>query len=66
VSKLGRRRLDESTGYYVVAKKLALELAASVNGVRGVVDRLRVAPGERRGDGAVRDSVAGRSSPSGA
>jgi osmotically-inducible protein OsmY len=42
----------------VAAKKLALELAASVNGVRGVVDRLRVAPGERRGDGAVRDSVA--------
>src|SRR5688572_19676294 len=42
----------------VAAKKLALELAASVNGVRAVVDRLRVAPGERRGDGAVRDSLA--------
>lgn len=42
----------------VAAKKLALELAASVNGVRTVVDRLRVAPGERRGDGAVRDSLA--------
>jgi osmotically-inducible protein OsmY len=42
----------------VAAKKLALELAASVNGVRGIVDRLRVAPGERRGDGAVRDSAA--------
>jgi len=26
--------------------------------VRGVVDRLRVAPGEARGDGAVRDSLA--------
>jgi osmotically-inducible protein OsmY len=26
--------------------------------VRGVVDRLRVAPGERRGDGAIRDSFA--------
>lgn len=42
----------------VAAKKLALELAASVRGVRGVVDRLRVDPGERRGDGAVRDSLA--------
>ncbi len=42
----------------VAAKKLALELATSVRGVRTVVDRLRVAPGERRGDGAVRDSLA--------
>src|SRR5918993_779688 len=42
----------------IAAKKLALELAASVSDVRGVVDRLRVAPGERRGDGAVRDSAA--------
>jgi osmotically-inducible protein OsmY len=42
----------------VAAKKLALELAAAVRGVRAVVDRLRVAPGERRGDGAVRDSLA--------
>lgn len=42
----------------VAAKKLALELAASVRGVRAVVDRLRVAPGGRRGDGAVRDSLA--------
>lgn len=41
----------------VAAKKLALEHAAAVQGVRGVVDRLRVAPAERRGDGAVRDSV---------
>jgi osmotically-inducible protein OsmY len=41
----------------VAAKKLALELAASVAGVDGVVDRLRVKPGERRGDGAVRDSL---------
>ena len=41
----------------VAAKKRALELAASVSGVDGIVDRLRVAPGERRGDGAVRDSV---------
>jgi osmotically-inducible protein OsmY len=42
----------------VAAKKLALELAGAVQGVRSVVDRLRVAPGERRGDGAVRDSAA--------
>ena len=42
----------------VAAKKMALELAASVSGVSGIVDRLRVAPGERRGDGAVRDSLA--------
>ncbi|HEX7053391.1 MAG TPA: BON domain-containing protein [Burkholderiales bacterium] len=49
----------------IAAKKLALELAASVPGVRGVVDRLRVAPGSRpgegrRGDGEVRDSLARR------
>jgi osmotically-inducible protein OsmY len=41
----------------VAAKKLALELAASVSGVRAVVDRLRVDPGARRGDGAIRDSA---------
>ncbi len=40
----------------VAAKKLALEHAAAVPGVRGVADRLRVAT-ERRGDGAIRDSV---------
>jgi osmotically-inducible protein OsmY len=42
----------------VAAKKLALEAAASVPGVDGIVDRLRVAPGLRRGDGAIRDSLA--------
>jgi osmotically-inducible protein OsmY len=42
----------------VAAKKLALQLAAAVQGVHDVVDRLRVDPGERRGDGAVRDSAA--------
>jgi osmotically-inducible protein OsmY len=41
----------------VAAKKLALEIAARVDGVRGVIDRLRVAPGERKGDGAIRDAV---------
>lgn len=42
----------------VAAKKLALELAAGVNGVRGVVDRLHLAQGQPRGDGAIRDSLA--------
>jgi len=42
----------------VAAKQLALQLAGAVQGMRSVVDRLRVAPGERRGDGAVRDSAA--------
>lgn len=42
----------------VAAKKLALQLAAAVQGVNNVVDRLHVVPGERRGDGAVRDSAA--------
>lgn len=41
----------------VAVKKLALEHAAAVDGVRGVVDRLHVAPAEHRGDGAIRDSV---------
>ena len=42
----------------VAAKKLALGLAGAAQGVRAVVDRLRVAPGEPRGDGAIRDAVA--------
>lgn len=41
----------------IAAKKLALELAASVPGVRGVVDRLHVKPAERLGDGAIRDAL---------
>jgi osmotically-inducible protein OsmY len=42
---------------HIVAKKLALELAAAVPGVDGLVDRLRVAPTRPMGDGAVRDHV---------
>jgi osmotically-inducible protein OsmY len=42
---------------HIVAKKLALELAAAVRGVDGLVDRLRVAPTRAMGDGAVRDHV---------
>lgn len=42
----------------IAAKKLALEAAGAIEGTRGVVDRLRVIPSERRGDGAIRDSLA--------
>lgn len=41
----------------VAAKKLALELAAGVPGVSGIVDRLRVVPAERMEDGDIRDHV---------
>ncbi len=41
----------------VAAKKLALELAAAVPGVSGIVDRLRVAVAEPMEDGALRDHV---------
>ena len=41
----------------VAAKKLALECAAAIPGVTGIVDRLRVAPAERMGDGQVRELV---------
>jgi len=43
----------------IAAKKIALELAGAVQGVRGVIDRLRVAPAEHRGDGAIRDLLCG-------
>lgn len=41
----------------IAAKKLALELGASIPGVSGIVDRLRVAPTEAMGDGAIRDHI---------
>lgn len=41
----------------VAAKKLALERAAALQGVRGVVDRLRVAPASRMSDAEIRDHV---------
>jgi osmotically-inducible protein OsmY len=41
----------------IAAKKLALELAAAVAGVRGVVDRIRVAPGERMSDEEIRNHI---------
>lgn len=46
----------EGEVYDIAAKKLALGLAAAVAGVRGIVDRLRLVPSERKGDGAIRDS----------
>jgi osmotically-inducible protein OsmY len=41
----------------VAAKKLALEHAASVDGVRGVIDRLHVEPAQRRSDDEIRDRL---------
>lgn len=41
----------------IAAKKLALERAGAVPGVRGIVDRLRVTPAQRMGDDQIRDHV---------
>ena len=41
----------------LAAKKIALELAASVEGLTGIVDRIRVAPRQPMGDGAIRDHL---------
>lgn len=41
----------------IAAKKLALERAAAVPGVAGIIDRLRVRPAERMSDGMIRDLV---------
>jgi len=41
----------------IAAKKLALERAAAVAGVSGIVDRLRVAPSQAMGDDEIRDHV---------
>ncbi|HLO24620.1 MAG TPA: BON domain-containing protein [Geobacteraceae bacterium] len=42
---------------HIMAKKRALEVAAAVSGVSGIVDRLRLAPAVRMGDGDIRDHV---------
>lgn len=42
---------------HVAAKKLSMELAVAVPGVTGIIDRLRVAPSTRMGDGAILDAV---------
>jgi osmotically-inducible protein OsmY len=47
----------ESEVETIAAKKLALELAAAVPGVSGIVDRLRVVPAQPMGDGAIGDHV---------
>jgi osmotically-inducible protein OsmY len=41
----------------IMAKKRALEVAAAVPGVTGIVDRLRLAPAEEMQDGEIRDHV---------
>ena len=41
----------------IIAKKLALEAAAAVPGITGIVDRLHVAPSEEMEDGEIRDHV---------
>ena len=42
---------------HIAAKKIALEIAASVPGSTGIVDRLRVKPSVPMGDGEIRDRV---------
>jgi osmotically-inducible protein OsmY len=42
----------------IVAKRLARRELAALFGVEHVLDRLRVAPGEQRGDGAIADTLA--------
>ncbi len=41
----------------IAAKRIALEQAKALMGMNSMIDRLRIAPGERKGDGAVRDAV---------
>jgi osmotically-inducible protein OsmY len=41
----------------IAAKRLALEKAARLNGGQPIVDHLRVAPAQRKGDGDVRDAT---------
>jgi osmotically-inducible protein OsmY len=50
----------EGEAGHIVAKTLALELAAAVPGVDGLVDRLRVVPTRPMGDGAILDHTQGR------
>lgn len=47
----------EGEAEHIAAKKLALELAITVSGVTGIVDRLHVTPATRMGDGAILDAV---------
>ena len=47
----------EGEAEHIASKKLSLELAIGVQGVTGIVDRLRVTPATRMGDGAILDAV---------
>lgn len=51
----GENLIMEGEVASVAAKKLALEAAAAVPGVAGIVDRLRVKPAQPMGDGQIRD-----------
>jgi osmotically-inducible protein OsmY len=42
---------------HIMAKKRALELAAAIGGVTGIVDRLRLVPAKRMQDGELRNHV---------
>ena len=42
---------------HIIAKKRALEVAAAVPGVGGIVDRIRLVPAARMEDGEIRDHV---------
>lgn len=42
---------------HIMAKKRALEVAAAVPGVAGIVDRIHIFPATRMGDGEIRDHV---------
>jgi osmotically-inducible protein OsmY len=41
----------------IIAKRRAYECVSRIDGVDGIMDRLRVRPGEPRGDGAIRASI---------
>jgi len=57
LSFTGEDLILEGEAENIAAKKLALELAASVPGVGRIVDRLRVVPAERMSDAEIRDCV---------
>ncbi len=41
----------------IIAKRRAYECVSRIDGVDGIMDRLRVRPSEPRGDGAIRASI---------
>lgn len=53
----GEDLILEGETEHIAAKKLALELAASVPGVGRIVDRLKVAPAQRMSDAEIRDYI---------